>query len=862
MTPDPTNLEHCFFPYVEKPGRYIGGELGLPRLPENPSLRVALAFPDVYELGMSYLGLRILYHLANQSSEVACERVFMPWFDAVKRMRECSIPLFSLETRTPLNHFDLIGINLQYELHATNILGILDLSQIPLLAQDRKPGDPIVIGGGPLSLHPEPFAPFFDAIVVGDGEEVFPKILEQLILEKRHSTLRQQTVRNLGDFPGVYLPAYYQPRYNSFGQFDGFDHLDPTLPTRIERRITPELKSDHYPAQPIVPTLELTHNRLIIEIARGCSRGCRFCAPGMANRPVREREIPEIVNAADLGLSATGYNEVSLLSLSSADYSCLGELLDGLAPILDSHRASLSFPSLRPDLFTPQMADRAATGNRTGLTFAPEAATVRLRGIINKATSDEALLNAAALAFERGWKSIKLYFMLGLPGEEDADVWAIVDLVKQVESAASRFGGRQINVSVSPFTPKPHSPFERSRQLTMEELRHRIGILRQGLQRSRNVKLDIRRPEISQIEAAIARGDRRVAMAILACYHNGGLFDAWSDGFSFRRWESAFKSVDLNIEQIVGKISPVSRLPWGIINSGIDDQFINAENRSSDNFELTPDCRVEGCQFCGLQAREDIPCPEIRLPSPTESLPHLSHVPEPATVHRYRIKYQRDRQSRYHAHLSVVGVFERALRRLNLPLEFTQGMRPHLRLIASPPLAMGMTSRAEYIEFGIELPWTDDLTIQLQSGLPAGLRIDSVHTFPINHPSLGALNIFQYRARPCMQISGDDVKASMTTMMEAASLPVQRIGPEKTQTFDARPSLWVLAYVEGDIVWGVINRGGPSPRSEDVFRMLFAAVPNPPDLQPHNLLADWEIERLGMWWEVDGVRIAPDYQPA
>ncbi|MCX6639493.1 MAG: TIGR03960 family B12-binding radical SAM protein [bacterium] len=858
MTPDLVCLEKHFLPFVEKPSRYLGGEPGLSRLPENPTLRVALAFPDLYELGMSYLGLRILLHLANEIESVACERVFMPWFDAVIRLKAENLPLFTLETRTPLKNLDLIGINIQYELHSTNILGLLDLAGIPLFAADRTESDPIILGGGPLAYHPEPFAPFFDAIAVGDGEELFPEALTVLAAEKRKGTTRFGMIRALGDIQGIYLPSYYEPQYSKTGEYQSLRRLDDGLPKIILSRITNPLQAQYYPIQPIVPTLEATHNRLVVEIARGCSRGCRFCAPGMNNRPVRERPISDLLKEADAGLSATGYNELSLLSLSIADYSCLSELLESLEPILSHHRASLSFPSLRPDKFTPQMADRAASGSRTGLTFAPEAASQLLRGGINKDTSDEALLNAAELAFERGWKSLKLYFMIGLPGETEVDLHAMIDLINKVNIVGRKHQGGQINVSVSPFSPKPHTPFEREGQLPIQELRSRLDLLRRSLHRHRNVKLEVRGPEISRIETAIARSDRRGGQAILNSYRAGGLFDAWSNGFSADRWEKSFGEAELSLDRLTGMYSQTQPLPWEHITNGIDSEFYNSEQQAAARSEMTPDCRSEGCQFCGLQTRHDVPCPESPVTSKI-ALPTIrstSHQSE--SCQRYRLRYQRSDEARYHAHLATLGVFERALRRLQMPLEFTQGYKPHLKLSASPPLALGMTSQSEYLDFGLWENWSDGLLDSLQKGLPAGYRALHVREILRGQPNIGALNIFQYRVVSRLLPDGAFLKAGINTLLLADSLPVQRVGPGKIRSFDARPSIWMLAYVEGDLVIGIKNHGGPTPRVEDVLKLLLAGSANQPDLSPAGLLADWDVERQGMWWDIAGIHQSPD----
>ncbi len=858
---DTEYLKRSFLPFVQRPDRYVGGELNLPRLPDQPVLRVALAFPDLYELGMSYLGLRILLHLGNRVEGVACERVFMPWFDAVNRLKTTGIPLFTLESRTPLNKLDLLGVNLQYELHATNTLAMLDLGGVPLRSEKRAEEDPLILGGGPLAYSPEPFAPFFDAIVVGDGECVFPEILEVLKAEKKKGSSRRRKIRALGEIPGVYLPGYYQPRYTGSGKYRGLRLLDSSLPSVITARITPALLPEHYPPVPIVPNLEVTHNRLVLEIARGCSRGCRFCAPGLVNRPVRERPVADLLNEARSGLAATGYSEVSLLSLSTADYRYLDQLLDGLEPLLAENRASLSFPSLRPDLFTTRMADRASAQSRTGLTFAPEAATPRLRAVINKQTSDEALLSAARLAYAKGWNLLKLYFMIGLPTETEEDVQAIIDLVRGVEQIGRYHQGRKLNVSVSPFSPKPHTPFQREGQMGVEELHRRLGMLRRGLGKSWMVKLDARDPEIARVELAISRSDRRGADAIEASYRAGGLFDAWSDGFYAKRWDEAFQQAGLDPAELTAPIAADEVLPWDHIDVGIDTQFLQSEKDNAAKGEFTPDCRVEGCQFCGLHERIDLPCPEVPV-LPVDVTPvSAATISEPCAYHRYRLIYRRREESRFSAHLSVISVLERALRRLRVPLEFTKGFKPHLRLAASPPLGVGMTSRAEYLDFGIGAVWSSQLMDRLQEVLPQGIQATEVLEIPENQPSIGALNVFLYRAKKRDGGSLDNYRDAIINLLSSRTIPILRTQPKKARAFDGRPGLWKLELEGENLLIGLKAVAGPIPRVEEIIRLIAEASGENAIDSPEEIMATWDIERVDMWWHVEGVSYHPTKEP-
>jgi radical SAM family uncharacterized protein/radical SAM-linked protein len=850
-------LEQNFLPYVEKPDRYIGNEINLPELTDDPQLRVVLAFPDLYELGMSYLGLRILLHLGNSIEGVACERVFMPWFDAVERLRSLNIPLFSLESKTPLRGFDLIGFNLQYELHATNILAMLDLAGIPLRSDDRTGEDPVIIAGGPLTANPEPFAPFFDAVVIGDGEDVFPELLELFKKEKGEGSDRNSYIRKLGNLPGIYLPSFYDLAVDRNGNHRELICRDSNLPRVIQTRIAPELLPRHYPRDNIIPVLEPTHNRYVMEISRGCSKGCRFCEPGMTGRPVRERPVADLVKQACEGLTATGYSDLSLLSLSTADYRYLDELLDGLDPVLTSNNASLSFPSLRPDRFTPQMAERASKQKRTGLTFAPEAATPRLRAVINKQTTDEAILDAARLAFEKGWQLIKLYFMIGLPTETDEDVQAIVDLVKKIGQIKKPYRNPKINVSVSPFSPKPHTPFEREGQLPPDEIRRRIAILKEGFKGLKSVKLELRPPEVSRVEMLIGRGDRRYADAIEACYRAGGLFDAWTDGFSAHRWQQAFSDAGIDVEGAIKPIPSGRRLPWSHIDVGISVEFLQEEIEGAEARQFTPDCRDEGCRFCGLHEKPEVPCPDIlELPVEFPALSLTDPGPENSQL-RYRLVYKREGPARFSSHLDVIGVLKKALRRSQVPLEFTKGFRPHLRISTSPPLGTGICSSCELLDIGTSESWTKTLTNKLNEALPFGIDvIDVVETLE-SKPSIGALNAFLYKANPRRGSILPSWIDRIEELMNADSIPILRTGPKGARAFDARSKIWKLQAEDDNLLIGVRSTQGPLPRIHEILPIILEDNGDWKELESADIIAGWNIVRTGMWWYKEGNFLSP-----
>jgi len=840
-----------FLPSVEKPERYLGQETGLPLLPHRPDLRVALSFPDLYELGMSYLGLRILYHLANQVEGVACERVFMPWFDAVKRLRELDLPLFTLETKTPLSDLDLVGFNLQYELHATNILAMLDLGRIPLRREDRGETDPIVIAGGPLVYNPEPFARFFDAIVVGDGEVIWPELLTKLKELKKRGLSRSEKIRSLAELDGIYVPSLYFPNFDSDGNYTGLNLGDKSIPHSIDARIIPRLQRDYYPQKPIVPTLETIHHRVVVEIARGCSCGCRFCSAGMIYRPVRERSVADLLQHIDRELTETGFDDLSLLSLSTADYRYLEPLLDGLKPILEKHRARLSFPSLRSQMFTPQMADRAATLRRSGLTFAPEAATDRLRRVINKNTSNEDLLKACELAFERGWQLVKLYFMVGLPTETEADIQAMIELIKQVDAIGKGSRHWNINVSLSPFSPKPHTPFQYDGLLPPEEIRRRYDLLKQGLGRYRRIRLDLRPPEIAMVETAIVRGGRKTGEAIEARYRQGAIFDAWTDGFSFDGWVDAFKQAGLDLKDECSAIPQRSPLPWDHINSGVSSAFLQAERNIATMRRLTSDCREDECHYCGLHIQDILSCPEIPE-FPIEIPEFTPKEPEPEEFQRYIMQYCRRSESRFYTHHGVSAAIERALKQLEIPLEYKKGFHPRVKMSTCPPLNLGFMSDCELVEFGVGVEWEDIHTDQLRQRLPLGIEPVRIVPNRDKMQSIGALNSFLFKIIPPNRIDIDTISDKIDALLNSPECIIERITPKKTVRYNARPGIWMLRMDQDSIMLGVETTGSKIPRVDDLLKVLF------PESRSYDYpFADWEITRIGQWWIDQGIRRAP-----
>lgn len=584
---------------VKCPARYTGGEWNAVRKEwDSSEVRVALAYPDAYEIGMSNLGILILYDLLNARPGILAERVFAPWADMASEMRAAGLPLFTLESRRPLTDFDIVGFSLGYELTYTNVLNMLQLAGIPILARERANTLPLIIAGGSCALNPEPMADFIDAFVMGEGENVILEITDAFRSWKRDRPHSKETLLEaLSRIEGVYVPRFYQDEYSEEGHFTSLRPIG-DVPAFIKRRIVPQLPPPV--TRPVVPFIEVTHDRGAVEIQRGCTRGCRFCQASIIYRPVRERPIGEIVRAVDEIESHCGYEEISLLSLSTSDYSHISELVNALSTRYRGMHLNLSLPSLRPDAFSLELSEALGDQRKGSLTFAPEAGTERLRRAINKGISEEDLFQTIELALAQGWKSFKLYFMIGLPTETKEDIEGIADLVRRLRQIRSPAGVRpNIKVNVSTFVPKPHTPFQWAAQNTEAELEWKQEILRRGLKRA-ETRFSWHDPKVSLLEGVMSRGDRRLGRVIHRAWELGCLFDAWTDMFQFEKWSRAFAECGIDPLTYVRERSLDEPLPWGHINTGVSLDFLKQEYARAMTGEETPDCRTAACHGCGL----------------------------------------------------------------------------------------------------------------------------------------------------------------------------------------------------------------------------------------------------------------------
>lgn len=587
---------------AEKPARYIGGETNsVIKNPDDMDVRFAFAFPDTYEIGMSYMGLQILYNILNMQENVYCERVFAPASDMEELMREENLPLFSIETKTPVNEFDILGFTLQYEMSYTNVLNMLNLSGIPLLSKDRGDDYPIVIGGGPCAYNPEPLADFFDIFLIGDGEEVLPAITK---LYTKCDT-KKEFLNKACRMKGVYVPAFYDVLYNDDGTVKEYVKNNDNAPIPVERCLIEDIEPLPFPTNNIVPFLDVVHDRAVVETFRGCTRGCRFCQAGMIYRPVRERKPETILKLAEEQLKNTGHEELSLLSLSTSDYSQFEPLAMALIDKCSGNNVNLSLPSLRLDSFSFKVLNEIQKYKKSGLTFAPEAGTQRLRNVINKSITEEDIYGSVRKAIELGWKQIKLYFMIGHPTETYDDLDGIVEIAKNIMDINYEINGRKggrfnVTVSVSNFVPKPHTPFQWFGQNSYEEFTEKHKYLSEKLRKLRNVTFNYHDSPISILEAVFARGDRKTGQLLLKAYENGCKFDAWSETFNLLGWEKAFKETGISADFYAARERSYDEvMPWDIIDSYILKEFLISENEKS---VITRDCRL-GCVGCGINRK-------------------------------------------------------------------------------------------------------------------------------------------------------------------------------------------------------------------------------------------------------------------
>jgi radical SAM family uncharacterized protein/radical SAM-linked protein len=807
---------------VHKPSRYIGGEINQ-IVKDSYDIHFCLAFPDTYEIGMSHLGLRILYYYLNQESDIFCERVFAPWPDLEKELREHSLPLFSLETRTPLHQFDVVGFSLQYQLEYTNVLTILDVSGIPVFSRDRKDEHPIILAGGPVVFNPEPMADFIDAFIIGDGENIIPSILRKIRELKNRGVSRRDILQALTKFQGVYVPAFYPPEWNEeIRQY--VIRPSGNFPYPIKKNLLPDLNQYPFPEKIIVPHSEIVHDRISVEIARGCTQGCRFCQAGYIYRPVRERSPESIARTIEESVKETGYRDVSLTSLSPADFSSIGDLVTYLVKRFSGEEIAFHLSSLRVYGLSRQIAEELSKVRKTGFTIAPEAGTQRMRDIINKNISEDDILTGARNAFENGWELIKLYTMFGLPFETDEDVEGIAEMAIQILRLGESIIGKRarVNLAVSTFVPQPFTPFQWVAFMSEEEYRRKKAILIDRLKSYKRIKFDFNHYRDSILEALLTRGDRSVGQVIYEAWKYGTRFDAWGDQIQWEAWEQAMKGLDLaSLPQFNGY--PVNALlPWDHIDPLIQKEFLQKEYQKAQKGRTTFPCEqpakkeyslkkeaIKGkkkyvCYNCGLNCH---------LPSLQEeqirNLEYLERELE-KTIRTdrefqqervtYLFRFAKRKPLHMLSHLNLVQVLVRLFNRVKAPIAYSQGMRPKPLIVLARALALGIESEDEWGQVTLLQHFNEEELIQkLNQAAPEGLEFKEM--YPLKQ-KLKMHEMFHYHIyRIYFNTEGHsltEIETSIRSYSEKDRVILQKETPKGIKVIDFKPFVKITK-------WGVEN---------------------------------------------------------
>jgi len=724
---------------IQKPGRYTGGEFNsIKKDPTRVNAKVALVFPDVYEIGMSHIGQKILYHLINSRSEYLAERFFTPWIDLERRLKTNNIPIFSLENRLPLYQFDIVGFSLLYELNYTNILTVLDLGKIPFLSRKREKKHPFVIGGGPAAFNPEPVAEFFDLFLIGDGEEAIFEILDIYVRLREKSKKRFEILEELSKVKGIYVPSLYetyQPHGSSLLAVRSLEKG--TLPVR--KRVHLPFNQAFFPDKFVVPNTKIVFDRVAVEIERGCPQKCRFCQASQIYFPPRIKDPSFVIDKVIRNVDSTGYEDVSLSALSVSDYPYLKEMTEFLMETLSERKIALSLPSIRPGGLTPDIMENILKVRKTGITLVPEAGTERLRRVINKSLTEEEIKEAAIQAFSHGWLLLKLYFMVGLPTESQDDLMGIVELVKELFSIGKNVLKRspQINLSLSSFIPKPHTPFQWLAMESEESLVEKHAFLRNRLKKIRSIKFKNHPVQNSLLEGIFSRGDRRLSSVLVQAWKQGARFDGWSDQFDFQIWKKAFSDADLDYQKYLEKIPEDSILPWDHISTGIKKEYLLREldnafkEERSDICEKT-DCKeCHGCIYPFWHKKNYKPyqlSTDVQLVKPGN---------RSDDSHRYRMFYQKKGPARFLSQIDVNNVMQRTLRRADIDVVYSQGFHPKMIISTLPALPLGMEGRGEVFEF---FSWNviseKNHLDRLNSLLPDGFRFVHIEEKKKHDPSL------------------------------------------------------------------------------------------------------------------------------